>query len=172
MLTVQDYVRRYFDTLAVQLADAPPGIREEFTFRETPQPPKPLQALESRLPVALPPTFRTYLTCGSFAALEADGYVLPGVPEDDPLALVEPFLLCDELWPLGYLQFGCGPCGDPLCFDIVQAPQSTDYPIVCINHDQAPHDAWQSREALQPACQTVAPSFLALLAKLCDPREI
>jgi hypothetical protein len=159
------------ETLRASLDTASPDVRaeltEEWQFREAAIDPGPLLALESMLPARLPHAFHAYLTIGYFTTIEAHEFLLPSVREPDALANARIFLLTEEMWPLGLMQFGHGPCGDPLCFDFASGLPSADHPIYVFNHDLAPREAWSSRAALRPYGELVATSFGALLKGLC-----
>jgi hypothetical protein len=162
---------RYFAALAAGLDDAPSDLRTElaaeFQVRPGGSDLTGLRELESHLPAALPPAFRAYLSVGQFRGVEAHEYYLPSVREPHPLWHVSVLLLTKELWPCGYLQFGHGQCGDPLCFDFCNPRADGDYPVVVFNHDIIPATAWVTRVTLKPHAQAVAPSFRNLLAWLC-----
>jgi SMI1/KNR4 family protein SUKH-1 len=168
---VRECLRNYFDAFTAKLEGAPPEVQAElgaeFRLSETAIDPAPLKALEATLPAKLPPELHSYLTIGYFPGVEAYEYYLPSVSQPDPLSHIKDFLLCRELWPLGYIQFGHGPCGDPLCFDIALRSKSGGYPVLSFNHDLAPKEAWASRPALQPYGRVVASSFRTLLQGLC-----
>ncbi len=165
------FLQDYFRAFAEGLADAPPDVRESlsrsFVFREASGDPQALSLLEARLPVAMPPALRAFLSVGHFPAIEVGDFTLPGVEPPEPLSAVSRLLLAQELWPAGYLQVGFGPGGDPLCLDVAVSTSSADFPVVVFNHDVIPHGAWASRDRLSAFAVPVAGSFLALLEGLC-----
>ena len=172
---VRQCLDHYFTLLSAGLdttsSELHAELAGEFQLRPILLDPTDLRNLESRLPAPLPSAFRAYLTVGYFRGVEADEFYLPSVRESQPLAGVTPLLLASVLWPCGYLQFGLGPCGDPLCFDLSNTVPGGDYAIVAFNHDLIPPGAWAARSSLEPFAQPVAPSFRALLQRLCSPRN-
>ena len=170
---VRECLRAYSGAMIAKVSGASSEIRAdaEVVFRliEAPIDPAPLKWLEEALPAKLPPALHAYLSIGFFRGPEAYEYCLPSVYDPDPLSGVKQLLLCSELWPLGYVQFAHGQCGDPLCFDILRPSEGSEYPVLSFNHDLAPKEAWASRSALRPYRTEVATSFQSLLRGICVP---
>lgn len=126
-----------------------------------------LEALHAGLPAKLPPLFLAYLSTRHVLDMDFGEYALPALPSDKPLEHAARLLTNRDLWPAGYIQFASGECGDPVCFDFQRPQANGDYPIVVFNHDAIPHEAWSSRETLQPFAREVAGSFRTFLRELC-----
>ena len=93
-----------------------------------------LAAIEARLPVPLPVSFRMYLL-GPLVetGIEWAQVQLPGNDRND---LAQSFLFLTHLWPVQLLQFATQE-GDPVCFDFRQPIQTDplEYQVVIIAHD-------------------------------------
>jgi hypothetical protein len=129
-----------------------------------------VRALEHRLPAPLPPTSVAYLTARHVLGMEFGEYCLPQLPTRGALRQAREYLMARELWACGYLRFASGPCGDPVCFDIARPRPNGDYPVIVLNHDQVPEEAWQNRATLRPYARQLAPSFRAFLKGLVEGR--
>lgn len=171
---VKRLVTQYCQRMLVSLSNAPPEVAatlaERFDVLPAEVTEDDVAALERQLPAPLPPLFVAYLTCGAFRRVEWDEFVLPPVPPGRRLTVVSSYMLDDaavSLWPCGYMQFASGPCGDPVCFDIQRPEVHGEYPIIVLNHDIIPREAWSRRESLCRYSEQIAGSFVEFLEFLC-----
>ena len=160
----------YCGRMEVLYLDAPGDIREGLLQDVVRDPSlvseEDLTSLGDNLGVTLPTAFLAYLQTGLAGGVERDECYLPGVPGEDPLGPISEYLFDGSLRPLGYLQFACGPCADPVCFDLGGSAHG-EYRVVCFNHDLIPHHAWLDRETLRQYEEELAPSFATFLEWLC-----
>lgn len=131
-----------------------------------------VRALEARIGCALPPVMRAYLTARHVLEVDSGQFHLPALPSDDALGEVARTLVLDEARAPGYLEIGSSADGDPVFLDLHQPSAEGDYPVVVMNHDLVPADAWGNRARLEPYAGVVAASFRAFFEALCTGREI
>lgn len=172
---VHDNLRHYCERMRGLFEDAPPEIRAELSADVATDPipsndPLYLQQVDAfakRLALHLPPVFQAYLLFAPFRAVEWAEMILPRLDGTDPLADAQGLLDQPELLKLGYAQCAYGPCGDPVCFDLLDPLSDGDFAIVAFNHDLIPYNAWKARETLSSHAERLAASFADLLRRLC-----
>ena len=127
---------------------------------------KRIEAVEARLPIRLPRSFRYLVTHYAFPTLELPSVTLfantgEGHFYEFADRLFHDKGLAEVLLPKGYLQFGSPDGGDydPVCFDTNRRNGHGDCPIVRIDHEAV----LQHREIV--VTDEIAPSFAALLEK-------
>lgn len=125
------------------------------------------EALESRLPRRLPPSYRSLATRYAFPAFDLGPVHLfanTGAPEEVDELSVRVFLdpvMSGVLLRNGYVQIGRPVDGsyDPVCFDLNERRGGGESPIVRIDHESALQ--WE-RVAVK---ERIADSFSELLSK-------
>jgi hypothetical protein len=166
---IRDYLRTYFRNMSALMEKAPVEFRESLLAPHRAHPAfltvEDLESLNRQLPAALPPSFQTFLATVYIEHLEWWEFVISGYRSVEEARLR--FQEGSVLWAAGYVQFAFGSGGDPVCFDVFEADENGEYPVIGFNHDRVPFDSWLQRELLQPYTSLVAPDFLTFLRKLC-----
>ena len=128
-------------------------------------------ALEARLHVRLPLSFKIWHSSYSFAEASIGGLQLPAAPIEHPLSRLESAILetgiSGEAVPMRILPFAWSEdTGQFLCFDARQERDGSEWPIVGLNHDLPFRGALASSNG-----RYVAESFLDLIDELVDTLE-
>ncbi|HNB73177.1 MAG TPA: SMI1/KNR4 family protein, partial [Acidobacteriota bacterium] len=169
---VRQYLQVYTDQLSNQLASAPDEIREDvvlelLNWSSSGVTIEQIEAVEGSLPIKLPPILVAYLQSGFQSGVDQHGYYLPGAPSNTGEPGIIDYVNSQELWPLGYLEIASNASGDPICLDFFRARENGDFPVVLINHDIVPAQAWESRGVMEEWAEEIFPSFQLFLEFLC-----
>lgn len=169
---VRQYLQVYTDRLSNQLASAPDEIREDvvtelLNWSSSGITIDQIEAVEGSLPIKLPPILVAYLQSGFQSGVAQHGYYLPGLPSTDGTNGILNYVNSQELWPIGYLQIASNASGDPICLDFLRPTEDGDFPVVVINHDMVPAQAWESRCVMEDWAEQILPSFHLFLEFLC-----
>jgi hypothetical protein len=119
-----------------------------------------IDPLESKLPTALPPSYRSFVTRYLFPAFEADSLILLAntgqvLYHEMRLAIFRDTVLAQVLVKNGFIQFARPGNGhyDPVCFDTKRCIRDGEYPIVRIDYAEI------LRRSAIKVTEHIAPSF-------------
>ena len=169
---VRQYLQIYTDRLSNQMALASDEVRDDLVtellnWSSSGGTIEQIEAIEVSLPIKLPPILVAYLQSGFQSGVAQHGYYLPGATSNDGAPGIIDHINSQELWPLGYLQIASNASGDPICLDFFRAREDGDFPVVLINHDVVPAQAWESRCVMEEWAEEILPSFHLFLEFLC-----
>ncbi len=175
-MTIEDVIRSLLTTYQQRmeqlLFDASSELREELREKLFPtlvpltRHPWSVDGFQATLPAPLLPSLMAYLgTLTVECDIEWDEVVIPG---NTNASSWQRLLGGEELWSLGLMQVAIGPSGDPVCFDLQQRHDDSEYPVIIINHDWVSSEEWNSAQAVRKSVSVEFPSFLELLRTLCE----
>jgi hypothetical protein len=150
------------------LADAPAELRREMlpSLAGSRVPRAHVDAVEARLPSALPQGLVEYLT-GPVVEAGVEWAEIH-LPSNTDLNEISGLLSQHELWAVGLMQFAYGPSGDPVCFDLAHDGGPPELPVVIINHDLCESDDWRDAGRVRQHVSATWPSFTEFLQTLCE----